>query len=583
MELEKNIYGLSEGVFQACQFLGLKFPAKLPNDFDHSKQHMPSDYFGDNFELNPKMKKMLRSDQEWSERKFEKEYGLFSKKFMFQKCFSKHTRTDLNIYFCDSVLSISNQNDNPSNDYFDFEFYNKSLEQRNAFLLSKVSRRRALLNEFYYITLLNNKAETNKLFANFIHRDWLNTTTCTFEEFKIFVEKHPHFFSKLIDSYQGKGAQIIQLEPEQNLKLLFTKLKKDRRILEEVVTQHKELSSFCPDTVNTIRVNTIIDIHNALHILTASGRFGRTGEVIDNYTRGGYAVIIDPQTGIIVSDGINKAHERISNHPDTGKTFKGFQYPFWEKIIATVKKMAKMIPQLHNVGWDITISDKDEIVLIEANGSPGVGLQQAADCVGRRHLYQRFLDEWENYKWEQMKLLGWRVNKLHDFDSSYDIPSRKDSRLKLAMNNLIPDCSSLMDLGCRNSKFVKTICPKSVKYFPVDFQKHFDEVIACDFNEGDFPDIKADAILCAFTAEYVEPLPQFLASMCNAAQKQILMLCRPITEKELSSRYRWEHPFLTDFTEEFLIKTMAQNNFKVNKKYPMPEISSIILYDFRRI
>ena len=31
MELEKNTYGLSEGVFKACQFLGLKFPPGINN------------------------------------------------------------------------------------------------------------------------------------------------------------------------------------------------------------------------------------------------------------------------------------------------------------------------------------------------------------------------------------------------------------------------------------------------------------------------------------------------------------------------------------------------------------------------
>ena len=39
---------------------------------------------------------------------------------------------------------------------------------------------------------------------------------------------------------------------------------------------------------------------------------------------------------------------------------------------------------------------------------------------------------------------------------------------------------------------------------------------------------------------------------------------------------------MTDFTEEFLVKTMEQNNFKLDKQYPI-DINSVILYDFRKI
>ena len=150
------------------------------------------------------------------------------------------------------------------------------------------------------------------------------------------------------------------------------------------------------------------------------------------------------------------------------------------------------------------------------------------------------------------------------------------------MSKLIPDCKSLMDLGCRKEKLVQAFCPEGLKYFPVDYKRHDKKVIACDFNEGAFPNLMADTCFCALTAEYVELLPQFLDNMCAAAQKQILMLCRPV-DKETNASYRWENPFLVDFTEDFLIKTMAQNNFQLNAEESVPDNSAIILYDFRRI
>ncbi len=167
--------------------------------------------------------------------------------------------------------------------------------------------------------------------------------------------------------------------------------------------------------------------------------------------------------------------------------------------------MAKRIPQLRNIGWDITINDKNDVVLIEANGyAPGVDVQQAADGIGRRHLYTPLIEEIRNYKREQMKFLGWRVNNFINFRPAYDagIPLH-DTRLKLAMDNLVPDCASVMDVGCRQAKFAKSVCLAHVKYYPVDFKAYDEEIIACDFND-DFPDIKVDTCLCAYTSEFVE-------------------------------------------------------------------------------
>ena len=582
MEIEKNIYGLSEGVFKACQYLGLKFPTEVPKKLRGSQEHVPSDYFGDNFELDDTTKEKLRSEREWSKEKFENEYKSFTKKYLSQRCF-KHNKTDLNIYFCDLVVFVQRQTGANRKDYFNFGLYEKSFEQRESFLTARhFALRQVICNDHNAEFLLDNKAEANKIFAEFTHRDWIEASKCSFEEFQAFVKKHSRFFSKPVSGSWGKSAQIYRVEPNQNLKDLFADLKSRKSILEEVIVQHKQLKEFCPSSVNTLRFMTFLDMHNAVHILTASGRFGRTGKVIDNYTLGGISVIIDPKTGIITSDAINLAHEKFQKHPDTGKTFKGFQYPYWKKIRNTVKKMAKLVPQLRHIGWDITINNKGEVVFVEANHNAATGIQQAADGVGRLHLYQPLLDELQNYKKAEMQLLGYRVNNFLNFDSAYKLsPSLWNPRRKFAITKLIPDCASLMDLGCRKEKFVKSVCPEGVKYYPVDYKKYDDEVIICDFNEGEFPDIKADTCFCALTAEYVELLPQFLNNMCNAAQKQILMWCRPF-DKETYPEYRWENPFLTDFTEEFLIKTMEQNNFKLNAQYPNANNPSLILYDFRK-
>ena len=582
METEKNIYGLPEGIFKACLFLGLEFPPEVPKELSASQEHVPSDYFGNDVELDAVAKRRLCSELLWTEEKLTISHEQFSKKFMSQRCF-RHTKTDLNVYFVDYLLFASKMNGAAVKNYFYFAFYKKSFAVRSTFFTQREYwLRQIICNELNYRPLLRNKSRANNFFSNFLHRDWLDICNCTFEEFLSFVEKHPRFFFKPTHGDSGRGTHVIQIEPNQDLKELFEQLLAWKGLVEELIVQHKDLAAFCPDTTNTLRIATLYDIHNVVHILTTSGRFGRMGTITDNFTIGGYSVIVNPKTGIITSDGMNNAHEFFQQHPDTGKTFKGFQYPFWEKILDVVTKMAMLVPQIRHIGWDITLNDAGEVVLVEANDNADVNIQQAPDDTGRLYLYKPLLEEMRNYKKEQMQLLGWRVNNLRNFDSSYQLnPKFWNPRRKFAMNKLIPACKSLMDLGCRKEMFVKSFCPANVKYFPVDYVKHDAEVIACNFNEGEFPDIKADTCFCVLTAEFVETLPQFLANMCNAAQKQILMWCRPV-DKETRLKYRWEKPLLTDFTEEFLINTLAQNGFELSGQYPEVKNPSIILYDFRK-
>ena len=455
MDLEKNIYGLSEGVFKACQFLGLKFPPEAVN----ISQPVPSDYFGDDFEFDEATIKKLCAERKWKKEQFTKNYTQFKEKFLSQRCF-KHTKTDLNIFFCDYVLFSSKYFGTSDTNYFDFEFYNKSFEQQKKFRTDKHRVTvHILCNEPYENSFIRNKVRANKLFSEFIHRDWLDASNCTFDQFKLFTEKHSRFFSKKIIGLQGIGSEIIQVEPNQNLYELFARLKKERKLLEQLITQHVSLAEFYPNSVNTIRINTFLDIHNVVHILSCVGRFGSAGRFTDNFTYGGYSCGIDLKTGIIISDGLNRAHERFKKHPDTGKIFKGFQYPCWDKVHAVITKVAKFIPKVRHVGWDITINDKDEVLIIEANEASGVGVQQASDGVGKMEVYSPLVEELKNYKKAEMKLLGYRVNNMHNIDSAYNHPSRSNSRLQFAMGKLVPDCASLIDLGCRKEKFVKSVTP----------------------------------------------------------------------------------------------------------------------------
>ena len=215
METEKNIYGLSEGVFKACLFLGLQFPSKVPAELQFSRElfsntfNTPSDYFG--------IAEKLQAELQCSRKQLSVTYKAFADDYLSRRCF-KHTTTDLNVYFCDYLLFVARQQGAIIKDYFNFEFYRKSFELRNTFLVEKhVFLINQACNDYYARDLVTNKSRTNRFFTRFLHRDWLDACDCSFEEFKVFVEKHPRFFSKPVAGLQGLGAQIFKVNSNTDL------------------------------------------------------------------------------------------------------------------------------------------------------------------------------------------------------------------------------------------------------------------------------------------------------------------------------------------------------------------------------
>mgnify|MGYP003150504758 FL=1 len=58
-------------------------------------------------------------------------------------------------------------------------------------------------------------------------------------------------------------------------------------------------------------------------------------------------------------------------HPDSGYPIADFQLPMFDEVIAFVDKVARHVPQVKYVGWDIAVTP-DGPVLIEGNWATGV-------------------------------------------------------------------------------------------------------------------------------------------------------------------------------------------------------------------
>ena len=154
-------------------------------------------------------------------------------------------------------------------------------------------------------------------------------------------------------------------------------------ILEEIIEQGEELARIHPQSVNTLRIPTVVLADGSVRLFHPTLRVGRGDGIIDNFSAGGISALIDPETGCICSDGADKKGRRYAAHPDTGVRFNGYRLPEWDKAVAMVTTAAHMVPGNYYCGWDLAYSTHGWC-MVEANCTAQMGGMQIITQTGRK-------------------------------------------------------------------------------------------------------------------------------------------------------------------------------------------------------
>lgn len=263
--------------------------------------------------------------------------------------------------------------------YVDYEFYNmcrmKHSERKLVMTRGRNNQYVVRLNPKEYWHYFDNKNEFNEKFSKYLNRDWMFINGTNFEEFESFVNKHNIFIAKPNDLSCGKGVRKIKVE-DQDLKNLYDELYTSKTFLiEEVAKQNEEMNKLHPDSVNTVRVVTIVSDYGIPSVVAAVVRIGTNHHVVDNFNSGGITAMIDLKTGKICSNAINTEGEIFENHPTTNVKLIGFQIPLFEDIKKMVEEAALVIKEERLIGWDVCVGE-DKPCLIEANQFPAHDLYQ---------------------------------------------------------------------------------------------------------------------------------------------------------------------------------------------------------------
>lgn len=195
-------------------------------------------------------------------------------------------------------------------------------------------------------------------------------------------------------SYKGTGVNVINIKggvtdlDGKSLVEVFQQYKKDF-LIQEVVHQHPLISALNPTSVNTLRMATYRSGMEVL-LVYAAIRIGRSGQVIDNQSAGGISTKINPD-GTLGKYAFGKAGEDMIEKTDTGVVLEGYQIPYFDKAVEKIKELHYSLPLFDFIGWDISIDENGEPVLIEWNGTPGPSQTACGTALG--DLTERIISE----------------------------------------------------------------------------------------------------------------------------------------------------------------------------------------------
>ncbi|TQO21194.1 putative polysaccharide biosynthesis protein [Rhodoglobus vestalii] len=256
-------------------------------------------------------------------------------------------------------------------DYEEFEFTVLSRAERRTWITSGNANSIVVkYNQREFRERFFDKPTFNATFDEWLGRDWLDLRTASEADFVEFVRSHDPIMVKVVDSMSGAGIEKHSGAELVDAHALYRQLMENRQFLVEAfIQQHPGMSALCPTSVNSLRMITFFDGAD-VHVLEAVLRMGN-GADVDNYGRGGMYTVLDEKTGIAPFGAFDKFANTFTEHPQTGTPIIGFQVPLYTEVLSTLDTVARVIPQIPYVGWDIAISPSGPAI-IEGNYNTGV-------------------------------------------------------------------------------------------------------------------------------------------------------------------------------------------------------------------
>lgn len=287
-------------------------------------------------------------------------------------------------------------------EYAEFQLYKYPENLQNEMFFRKLSTEitRRYNTDKTFNLLLCDKDATNKYLMEYVRRPWVTTEGTSFEEFCETFKGIKKVFYKPLSLNGGRGAVPFELT-EDNMREVYDEVTSyDSGVVEKYVIQHHRLNELSPTAVNTLR---FVTVSSDVQPVTADGKkldfayvvqkMGGEHSVVDNLHAGGIAAVVDMETGVISTDGIDQFGNIVEYHPVTGTKIKGFEVPMYHEAVQMIKDAVEKYNLVGYLGWDISI-EEDRPSLIELNLTPGVNLITHTLSVTENRGYKKEMEKY---------------------------------------------------------------------------------------------------------------------------------------------------------------------------------------------
>lgn len=256
-------------------------------------------------------------------------------------------------------------------DYQEFEFWALNRGERRTWITSGNANAIVVkYNQRAYRHKFIDKPTFNKVFDRYLGRAWLDVRETTTNQLQDFMATHTAVMTKRIDGMGGSGIQKCHAADIRDFDVFRSELlAREQYLVEALIVQHPKMASLIPASVNSLRMITFFD-GTTVHVMEAILRMGNGAEV-DNYARGGLYTVLDEKTGIAGFGAFDQFANTFDTHPITGTPIVGFQVPLYGEVLRLLDTVARVVPEIPYVGWDVAIGEHGPVI-IEGNYNTGV-------------------------------------------------------------------------------------------------------------------------------------------------------------------------------------------------------------------
>lgn len=187
------------------------------------------------------------------------------------------------------------------------------------------------------------------------------------------LKTRKHFVIKpSIGTNQGFGVKNITVKGDTNFGEIFNELGRNF-IAQALVSQAPEIRRLNPSSLNCFRVTTMY--FNGKFDFSTALKVGKEGSFRDNWNTAYWINV--RKDGKLSKFGYDYNVNPIEKS-DNGITFFGLEMPEYKKMIDHLEMMhKKLFPNCGVIGWDVTIDENYNVIIIETNlVDPGTNIEQ---------------------------------------------------------------------------------------------------------------------------------------------------------------------------------------------------------------